>query len=38
MTIAGGEDLTMAELDGKLEGVEEVNKPKQVMGVSCLRG
>ena len=31
-------ELNMAELDGKWEGTEEVNKPKLVIGFLCLRG
>ena len=33
-----GGDLKMAKLYGKLEGMEEVNKPNLVIGVPCLRG
>ena len=30
--------MKLVELDGKWEGVEEVNKPKLVVGVPRLRG
>ena len=31
------EEFNISELDGKWVGVEEVNKPKLVIGVLCLR-
>ena len=33
-----GEELNMAKIYGKWEGIEEVNKPNIVIGVPCLRG
>ena len=35
--ILWGEELNMAELDGKWEGMEEVNKLNLVIGVTRLR-
>ena len=32
-----GEELKMDKLDGKWEGIEEVNKPNMVIVVPCLR-